>query len=177
MTEKKVSYCFLSSPFGRLLVAATPEGICFLDFRSRDESLLAALKRHYPHSTAAAPDSVCWQLAGRVAEYLEHPQEVGDGMLSIPLDVEGTAFQKRVWEALRQIPTGITTTYSDLAARLGMPGGARAVAHANATNPVSVLIPCHRVLRRDGGLGGYGGGLEVKKALLRAEGAAGLLDL
>jgi AraC family transcriptional regulator of adaptative response/methylated-DNA-[protein]-cysteine methyltransferase len=95
----------------------------------------------------------------------------------VPVDVRGTAFQEAVWQELRKIPPGQTRSYADIAAAVGKPGAVRAVGTANGSNPVSVLVPCHRVIRSDGTLGGYGGGLDNKKKLLAAEGVALELDL
>jgi AraC family transcriptional regulator of adaptative response/methylated-DNA-[protein]-cysteine methyltransferase len=93
-------------------------------------------------------------------------------MPDLPLDVRGTVFQERVWAELRKIPVGETRSYADIAAAVGAPGATRAVGSANGANPIAVLVPCHRVVRSDGTLGGYAGGLERKRALLAAEGAA-----
>ena len=103
----------------------------------------------------------------KVLTYLEHPE--GEGGLGLPLDLRGTPFQRRVWDALAGLPAGVTTTYGDLAAQLGVPDGARAIAAACAANPVAVAIPCHRVIRRNGSLSGYRWGVDRKVALLARE--------
>lgn len=160
-----IRYTISPSPIGRILVAGTERGVSAVYLGHSDAELAAILRREYPEARISRnPESVSrWvrqiirHLAGR------HPQ------LDLPLDIQGTAFQRRVWDALRRIPYGQTRSYTDVARELGQPKARRAVARACATNPVSLVIPCHRVIRGDGGLGGYGGGIENKQALLAAE--------
>jgi AraC family transcriptional regulator of adaptative response/methylated-DNA-[protein]-cysteine methyltransferase len=161
----QIRYTISPSPIGRILVAGTERGVSAVYLGHKDAELTATLRQEYPEAQISRdPESVSrWvrqiirHLAGR------HPQ------LDLPLDIQGTAFQRRVWDALRQIPYGQTRSYTDVARQLGQPNARRAVARACATNPVCLVIPCHRVIRGDGGLGGYGGGIENKKALLATE--------
>ncbi|HYI43098.1 MAG TPA: methylated-DNA--[protein]-cysteine S-methyltransferase, partial [Sphingomicrobium sp.] len=159
-----IRYVIADSPLGPLLIAATDKGICRLTF-GEDES---ALRRRFPNAEIHADD-------GRIAPWVEgalkairNPADAPQ----VPVDVRGTAFQEKVWQELRKIPLGETRSYADIAAAVGVPGAVRAVGTANGSNPVSVLVPCHRVIRSDGSLGGYGGGLDNKKKLLAAEGIA-----
>lgn len=162
----EVTHALASTPLGRLLVAATPSGVCFLSLGDDDAGLMAELQRELPLAVIRRDDDVLADWVTVVVDYLEgrapHPK--------LPLDVQGTAFQRRVWQELMKIPAGVTTTYSELAERLtGDAAARRAVARSCATNPVSLVIPCHRVLRADGKLGGYRWGLDRKQALLLAE--------
>lgn len=161
----RIGYTITDSALGRLMVAATERGVCFLSF-GEDESLVAELRQEYPKAEIVADDIVLGVWVETVLDYLRgripHPE--------LPLDVRGTAFQRRVWEELMRIPAGVTMTYSELAERVtGSTSARRAVARGCATNPVSMVIPCHRVLRGDGSLGGYRWGLERKQALLDGE--------
>jgi AraC family transcriptional regulator of adaptative response/methylated-DNA-[protein]-cysteine methyltransferase len=152
-------------PLGRLLLAATERGVSAVYLGDRDTELEAALRKEYPAATVSRDDHT---LRAWLEELLEHLR----GQLphlALPLDVQATAFQWRVWQELQAIPAGSTRTYGEIAAALGQPTAARAVARACATNPVSVIIPCHRVIREDGGLGGYRWGLHRKRALLERE--------
>ena len=147
---------------GRMLVASTERGICALYFGDSDSALEAALAEEYPAAKVQrAPQAWMEPLASALAERRPAP--------ALPLDAVATAFQARVWEELRRIPYGETATYSDIAARIGKPEAVRAVANACAHNPVSLLTPCHRVLRREGTLGGYRWGLDRKRRLLEME--------
>jgi AraC family transcriptional regulator, regulatory protein of adaptative response / methylated-DNA-[protein]-cysteine methyltransferase len=159
---------------GRLLVAATDRGISALYLGESGAALRAALRKEYPaaHLTEDSP-------TGRKREYGSLGERVGKILahlrgqqphLDLPTDVQGTAFQRRVWEELRKIPYGATKTYTEVARAIGRPQAIRAVAHACATNPVSVVVPCHRVVRRDGNLAGYRWGIRRKQALLEHEG-------
>ena len=158
-----IRYAIADSPLGPLLVAATAKGICRLTF-DEDES---ALRRRFPNADIRADDGTIadWVEGALIA--IERPQAAPD----LPIDVRGTAFQEAVWRELRKIPLGETRSYSDIAVAIGEPTATRAVGTANGSNPVAVLVPCHRVIRSDGTLGGYAGGLERKKKLLAAEGA------
>jgi AraC family transcriptional regulator of adaptative response/methylated-DNA-[protein]-cysteine methyltransferase len=160
-----IAYTIVDSPLGRLLVAATERGVCAVSLGDDDAVLEAGLRREYP---AAAIRRDAGEMGEWVAAILRHL--AGDQpRLDLPLDLQGTAFQWRVRELLRAIPYGSTSSYGDLAHALGQPGAARAVARVCATNPVAVVLPCHRVVRRDGDLGGYRWGLERKRALLAGE--------
>lgn len=162
-----ILYALVPSPMGRLLIAATSRGLCFLAFGNEDATLIAELQTEFPAAnTLKAADGALTSLIAKTLAVLEGRWIEAQ---NIPLDVAGTAFQRRVWTALMEIPIGHVWTYSELAAHLGMERGQRAVARGCATNKVSLLIPCHRVLRNDGALGGYRWGLPTKVALLNAE--------
>jgi len=154
--------CFL----GFVLVAATPQGICAIDFGDTAKALEENLRRRFPKAVFQETDPVFTAMVPKVLALLEEPHR---GRPDLPLDVQGTAFQRRVWMALQAIPPGDTVSYSDIAFRLGKPKAARAIARACAANPLAVAIPCHRVVRRNGHLGGYRWGLERKRALLERE--------
>ncbi len=154
--------------FGRLLIGATERGVCFIGFAEPDAALLADLHRRFPHATLVQDDRTLGEILRTVLDFLAEPS----AGLSLPLDLRGTAFQLRVWEALRQIPIGQTRTYSEVAAALGAPRAVRAVARSCATNPVAIAVPCHRVVGRSGSLTGYRWGIPQKRALLDREGAS-----
>ena len=159
---------FADCPFGRLLVGATDAGVCFLGFAEPDDALLGDLRRRFPRATVLADDTGLTSVLGAVLDFIAEPRAA----LSLPLDLRGTAFQLRVWEALRRIPPGETRTYGELAAMIGAPRAIRAVARSCATNPVSLAVPCHRVIGRDGDLTGYRWGVPRKRDLLARERAA-----
>ena len=162
----RIAFAIVDSPLGRLLVAATGKGICFLCVGDDDGALEAAVREEFPQAESLQRDDAALGPAiDAVVAYLEG--EVPH--IDLPLDVRATAFQRRVWNELGAIPYGETRTYSEIARALGVPKGQRAVGRACATNPVSLLIPCHRALREDGSLGGYRWGLSRKRALLRHE--------
>jgi AraC family transcriptional regulator of adaptative response/methylated-DNA-[protein]-cysteine methyltransferase len=160
-----IRFAVVASPLGPLLVAATDKGICRLTF-DEDES---ALRRRFPHAELQPGGGAMARLIEHVLAAIERPLAMRD----LPLDVAGTAFQERVWAELRKIPAGETRSYAQIAAAVGQPGAVRAVGTANGANPVAVLVPCHRVVRSDGSLGGYAGGLDRKRRLLEAETIAG----
>jgi AraC family transcriptional regulator of adaptative response/methylated-DNA-[protein]-cysteine methyltransferase len=162
-----IRWTVVDSALGPLLVATTPKGICRLTF---DESE-SALRRNFPNATLVKDDGSMTELVEGVLTAIDHPQSAPD----LPIDVRGTAFQEAVWRELRKIPLGETRSYSDIACAIGDPRATRAVGTANGSNPVAVLVPCHRVIRSDGTLGGYAGGLDRKRKLLKAEGADPLL--
>jgi AraC family transcriptional regulator of adaptative response/methylated-DNA-[protein]-cysteine methyltransferase len=153
--------CFL----GRMLVAATENGICFLCFGNDGSEVLAALMEEFPSVNLVNDPARLKKWLVVLVENLEGRCPI----LDLPLDTVGTPFQHRVWAELRRIPYGETRTYTQVAQALGMPRAVRAAAHADACNPVSLIIPCHRVFRRDGSLGGYRWGLQRKRALLDRE--------
>jgi AraC family transcriptional regulator of adaptative response/methylated-DNA-[protein]-cysteine methyltransferase len=159
-----IRYAMLDTPLGRMLIAATSRGICRLTF-DEDES---ALKRRFPNARIVPADESMAVLISGVLQAVETPAAMPD----LPIDVRGTAFQEAVWRELRRIPAGETRSYAEIAAAVGQPGAVRAVGTANGSNPVAVLVPCHRVIRSDGSLGGYAGGLERKRKLLDAERAS-----
>lgn len=150
---------------GALLVAATERGICAISLGDDPDDLVRELQARFPRARFVGDDAEFAATVATVAGFVQHP---GLG-LGLPLDIRGTAFQQRVWQALRQVPAGSTVSYSELARRAGAPGAARATATACATNPLAVAIPCHRVVRVDGGLAGYRWGVPRKQALLARE--------
>jgi AraC family transcriptional regulator of adaptative response/methylated-DNA-[protein]-cysteine methyltransferase len=156
-------YTLVDCPLGRLLVAGSTQGVAFVYLGDADAPLEAELRRECGGATLVRDDAGLRVWADAVGACLP------GGGDAPPLDVRGSTFQRRVWEQLRAIPRGETRTYRQLAEALGRPTAARAVARACATNPVSVVVPCHRVVRGDGGLGGYRWGLHRKKALLALE--------
>lgn len=161
----RIGYTLVDCPLGRLLLGATERGVCAVCLGNSDRALVRSLKDEYPEAELQR-DGV--DLAPWVREFLAYLTGK-QPHLDLPLDVRATAFQWRVWQHLQSIPCGETRSYRAVAQALGEPTAARAVARACATNPVAVLIPCHRVVREDGGLGGYRWGLERKQALLERE--------
>jgi O-6-methylguanine DNA methyltransferase len=156
----------VASPIGPWSLAATPRGLCLLHGGADWEAVGESLSRRFgPVSLADAPDPV--GAVSRLRAYFGGDLAAID---ELPVDMGGTEFQQAVWAALRRIPVGRTVCYSELAARIGRPRSTRAVGAANGANPVAVVVPCHRVIGRDGSLIGYGGGLERKAWLLRHEG-------
>ena len=150
---------------GSILVAATDKGVCAILLGDKPEALVRELEDRFPRATLVGGDPGFEQWVAKVVGFVEAPA-LG---LDLPLDVRGTAFQQRVWQALRKIPAGSTATYSQIAQRIGVPKAVRAVAQACATNAIAVAIPCHRVVRNDGSLSGYRWGVERKRALLERE--------
>ncbi len=152
---------------GAILVAATARGVCAILLGDDPEALLRDLQDRFPRAQLLGGDAGFERWVAEVVGLVESPR-LGT---TLPLDVRGTAFQQRVWQALREIPPGQTASYAEVAERIGHPAAVRAVAQACAANPLAVAIPCHRVVRRDGGLSGYRWGVERKQALLEREGA------
>ena len=155
-------------PFGRLLVGATDAGVCFLGFAEPDDALLGDLRHRFPRAQIVPDDAALAGVVASILSFLAEPKAA----LELPLDLRGTAFQLRVWQALRRIPVGETRSYAELARMIGAPQAVRAVARSCATNPVSLAVPCHRVVGSDGGLTGYRWGVPRKQALLAKERAA-----
>jgi AraC family transcriptional regulator, regulatory protein of adaptative response / methylated-DNA-[protein]-cysteine methyltransferase len=153
---------------GSILVAATEHGVCAIQLGDDPAELVQALAERFPHAKLLKGGAAFEKTVARVIAFVDDPCAGFD----LPLDLRGTAFQLRVWQALGTIPAGQTLTYAQLATRLGQPSAVRAVAQACGANPVAVAIPCHRVVRTGGGLGGYRWGIELKDKLLRREGAA-----
>jgi AraC family transcriptional regulator, regulatory protein of adaptative response / methylated-DNA-[protein]-cysteine methyltransferase len=160
-----IHYTISGSPLGRLLVAATQRGVSAVYLGDSDARLEYALKKEYPRATIQRDKT---GLGAWVSKILDHLRG-REPHLDLPTDIQATAFQRRVLEELRRIPHGATRTYSEVAHAIGRPSAVRAVARACATNPVSVVVPCHRVVRRDGNLAGYRWGLDVKRKLLEQE--------
>jgi len=160
-----IQYATIATPLGRLLVAATARGICMVSLGDSVPRLEAALKNEYPLAEIRRNSNGLQSWLRSVLSRVEGKAPSGH----LPLDVQATAFQRRVWQELLSIPRGAMRSYSEVARAVGRPRAVRAVARACAANPVAVVIPCHRVVRADGGLGGYRWGLERKEALLCAE--------
>ncbi len=158
---RAIRYAIVETTLGAMLVAATDKGVCCLAFNEGE----AELRARFPKAELIEGDDAFRDLFSRVVDAVEKP---GTGQ-DIPLDVRGTAFQQRVWEELCRIPSGETRSYGELAAALGSPKASRAVGGANGANNIAVLIPCHRVIAADGGLGGYAYGTGIKAELLRRE--------
>ncbi|OGF56499.1 MAG: hypothetical protein A2Z21_07985 [Candidatus Fraserbacteria bacterium RBG_16_55_9] len=169
----RIGYTIVHCRLGRLLVAATERGISAISLSNSDAELEKALRSEYPQAEIYRDESS--NLTQWVRTLLKHLNG-RQPHLDLPIDVQATAFQWRVWEELRKIPYGQTRSYSEIAQAIGHPKARRAVARACATNPVPIVIPCHRVVRSDGGLGGYGLGIERKQALLEQEGAVSHAD-
>lgn len=158
----RIFYQTGGSPLGRLLVAATEHGICKVHLAESDEELVRALHREYPRAAIAESREASGHFEA-VLGYFRGRQG------KLPLDLRGTDFQRKVWAALQTIPDGSVYSYSDVATMIGRPRAVRAVANACGSNPVPLIVPCHRVVRKDGDLGGYGLGIWRKKALLAEE--------
>src|SRR5450755_2283852 len=161
-----IRYTCADSPLGRMLIAATERGICAIQFARSDGELIEGLKREFPFATRKSDQAGLRSWAGALLKHMQGKQLDS----SLPLDIRATAFQRRVWTYLQSIPFGATRSYSQVAKGIGRPTAVRAVARACATNLVAVAIPCHRVVREDGSMGGYRWGIERKKALLGMEG-------
>jgi AraC family transcriptional regulator of adaptative response/methylated-DNA-[protein]-cysteine methyltransferase len=161
----RIRFAIANSYLGSVLVAATERGICTIEFGDTPEALRARLAARFPRASLVDddPDFASW--IEEVLALMENPSRDFD----LPLDIQGTAFQQRVWRALRAIPPGSTATYGAIARRIGRPSATRAVAHACASNAIAVAIPCHRVVGGDGNLKGYRWGIERKRALLDRE--------
>ena len=162
---ERIRTAFANCPFGRLLVGATDKGVCFIGFAEPDDALMADLRRRFPRAAISTDDAALAGTVGAVVDFLREPRQA----LDLPLDLRGTAFQQRVWRTLCTIPPGETRSYAQLAAMAGNPKAVRAVARSCATNPVSLAVPCHRVIGSDGGLTGYRWGVPRKQALLERE--------
>lgn len=160
-----IAVTIVATSLGKMLVAATTRGVCAVLFGDDETALRADLARRFPRARSVAVSTAFEVWTRAITAYLEHPR----GTVEVPLDVLGTAFQQRVWRELRAIEPGETATYTAVAERLGAPHAARAVANACAANPAAIAIPCHRVVRRDGSLGGYRWGVARKAELLARE--------
>jgi AraC family transcriptional regulator, regulatory protein of adaptative response / methylated-DNA-[protein]-cysteine methyltransferase len=152
---------------GSVLVAASDKGVCAILMGDEPEGVLRELQDRFPHAMLVRGSNEFESMVGIVIAFIETPQ----AGLDLPLDVQGTAFQQRVWQALRAIPVGTTASYADVARAIGSPKSVRAVAQACAANALAVAIPCHRVVRTDGSLSGYRWGIERKRQLLESEAA------
>jgi AraC family transcriptional regulator of adaptative response/methylated-DNA-[protein]-cysteine methyltransferase len=165
-----INYTIAQCALGHLLVAATERGVCAVRLGDSEEALQIDLRNEYPAAEIKRADDAVAKSIQSVLDYLAGKRP----RLDLPLDIQATAFQWQVWESLQAIPVGETRSYSEVAKAVGRPKAVRAVARACASNPVALVIPCHRVIREDKSLGGYRWGLERKKALLEKESASAL---
>jgi len=163
----EITFEIVDSPLGRLLVAATQVGICFLSFGDSDAELSSILAAEFKAADSLRRDEV--GLRAVLEDVVDHLETGIMPSQQLALDVQGTAFQRRVWQALLAIPSGGVLSYAELGLEMGMEAGQRAVAKGCATNKVSLLIPCHRIVRSDGALGGYRWGVKRKQRLLSME--------
>ncbi|HMC57396.1 MAG TPA: bifunctional DNA-binding transcriptional regulator/O6-methylguanine-DNA methyltransferase Ada [Gemmatimonadaceae bacterium] len=161
---ERIQFSIVDSPLGRLLAAYTERGVCSVKIGADDHALEREFRAEFPEAEIRSAGAVIHEWITAIVEGVER----GDAH-DIPLDARGTAFQWRVWKELQRIPRGTTLSYTDVAKRIGNAKAVRAVARACATNPVALVIPCHRVVREDGSVGGYRWGLERKEALLDLE--------
>jgi len=166
--DMTIRVAFGESSLGVVLVASTESGICSIMIGDEPESLLAELIRRFPNATYSGDDRDFEQAVAKVVRCIEEPARG----INLQLDIRGTAFQLRVWQALRKIPRGSTASYSDIATRIGAPKAARAVASACGQNTIAIAVPCHRVVGKDGSLTGYHWGIERKRVLLEREARA-----
>ena len=162
---KNFTYGIGRCSLGWMIAAASERGLCAIGFGASADELPPLLKLDFRGAQLLRADQECAGLIEAVSALVEEP----DGKFLLPLDIRGTAFQQNVWERIRQIPSGETRSYSDIATQLGTPGAVRAVAGACAANRLAVVIPCHRVLAKDGRISGYRWGVERKRQLLENE--------
>jgi AraC family transcriptional regulator of adaptative response/methylated-DNA-[protein]-cysteine methyltransferase len=161
----EIRYAILPTELGKLLVATTARGLCAVRFGESDAALAAELRREFRAAEIRRDEAGLRPLCGQIREMLRGAANSSD----IPLDIQGTAFQQMVWSALRRIPRGQTRSYAEIATSIGKPRAVRAVANACASNPVAVVVPCHRVVEKSGKLAGYRWGVKRKAALLQQE--------
>jgi len=164
----KIGYTIAKSPLGKVLVAATERGVSAVYLGDAESALISELREEYPRAEIAPAPDAYQRWVREIVQRIEGKQP----RMELPLDLQATAFQRRVWQELQRIPRGRTRTYSQVARSLGQPKAVRAVARACATNPVSIVVPCHRVIREDGALAGYRWGISRKEQLLAQERAA-----
>ena len=164
-SQDEVGFAFGTSSLGQVLVAATRKGICAILLGSNRERLIADLRQSFPQAQASGNDELARHVVHVVA-MIETPAETAD----LPLDLNGSDFEIKVWQALRAIPAGKTMSYSELAEHIGMKGAAKDVGEACAANRIAIAVPCHRILRKDGSISGYRWGVHRKRALLEREG-------
>lgn len=163
--RESIRFALGECSLGCILVAATARGVCAIALGDDPDTLLRDLQDRFPKAQFVGGDSAFEQTVAQVVAMVESPA-LG---LALPLDIRGTAFQQRVWQALREIPAGATASYAQIAAHIGRPGAVRAVAQACASNAIAIAIPCHRVVRQDGSLSGYRWGVDRKRSLLERE--------
>ena len=163
--KTEIQFAIGKCSLGAILVAKSPKGVCAILFGESSEMLQRDLQHRFPEARLVAADAAFAALAAKVTDFVEAPAR----RLDAPLDMRGTMFQQKVWQALRGIPAGTTESYTNIAARIGAPESVRAVAQACAANALAVAIPCHRVVRQDGSLSGYRWGVARKRDLLVRE--------
>jgi AraC family transcriptional regulator of adaptative response/methylated-DNA-[protein]-cysteine methyltransferase len=162
---ERIQFAIVASPLGRLIGAYTEKGVCWVAIGIDDAKLERDFRSAFAKADVRPAGAAIHEWITAIVKSLE-----GEGSASlVPLDTQGTVFQWRVWQALQRIPRGTTLTYSEVAKRIGQPSAVRAVARACATNPVALVVPCHRVIRNDGDMGGYRWGVERKEEILRRE--------
>jgi AraC family transcriptional regulator of adaptative response/methylated-DNA-[protein]-cysteine methyltransferase len=166
-TSSTIHYGFTDSTLGAVVVARTPKGVCAIALGDNRRGLLRDLERRFPRAELVEDAAALAGSLARVVRFVESPA----GGIDLPLDVGGTAFQQRVWSALKMIPPGVTASYADIARKIDAPKSVRAVAQACGANALALAIPCHRVVRSDGALSGYRWGVARKRALLEREAA------
>jgi AraC family transcriptional regulator of adaptative response/methylated-DNA-[protein]-cysteine methyltransferase len=167
--DAEIRFAVGECSLGAILVAQSQKGVCAILLGDDPDRLVRELQDRFPRAALVGGDAAFERTVARIVGFVEQPSTG----LDLPLDIRGTAFQQRVWQALRKIPAGSTASYTEIARRLGMPTGARAVAQACGANALAVAIPCHRVVSRDGSLSGYRWGVERKKKLIEKELGAG----
>ena len=160
-----IRYAVAPTTLGAVLVAMTERGVCAIEFGGNPRELVAVLAARFSAATLIPADAALQSVIRAVVAYVESPA----GALDLPLDIRGTAFEQRVWQAIRTVPAGETISYADLADRIGRPGAARAVAHACGANRIALAVPCHRVIASSGDISGYRWGEDRKRALLVRE--------
>src|SRR5262245_45952094 len=163
--DRQILFSTGESVLGIVLVARSENGVCAILLGEDPQELERDLRARFPHDDVRDAYVGLEPLVSEVARFLAAPH----AKLELPLDLRGSDLEQRVWNALREVPPGTTATYSDIALRLGVPATAKEVGEACAANPLAVAVPCHRVLRKDGSLGGYRWGLKRKRALLQRE--------
>ena len=168
MSVDTISYATSESALGRVLVARSVSGVCAILIGADDNELVTDLAARFPEAKLVVDEGVVQDDLAKVTRFVDKPTEG----LDLPLDLRGTPFQRRVWQALRTIPVGTTVTYSELANSIGAPNAVRAVAGACAANPVALAVPCHRVVGSDGDLTGYYWSVERKRVLIKKEATA-----
>jgi AraC family transcriptional regulator of adaptative response/methylated-DNA-[protein]-cysteine methyltransferase len=166
--SERISYTLTLSSLGTMLIAASDTGICAITLGDDPAFLVRDLHTRFPHADLTKQTSKLKSRASVIKRHLQNPKT----SWTVPLDVRGTAFQQRVWQALREIPLGKTASYADIAKKIGKPKAMRAVAQACSANHIAIAIPCHRVIRNDGSLSGYCWGVDRKAALLKKEATA-----
>jgi AraC family transcriptional regulator, regulatory protein of adaptative response / methylated-DNA-[protein]-cysteine methyltransferase len=163
----EMKYALERCSLGMIAVATSSKGVCAILLADESTTLVQDLKKRFPETHLVEARGSLAPVVAKVIKFAESP----NGSLDVPLDIRGTQFQQRVWLALQKIPAGATVSYTDIADEIGAPKSVRAVARACGSNPIAIAIPCHRVVRSDGGLSGYRWGVERKRALLAREGA------